>query len=96
MKEEEKLNETQQLAFKIADELSEGREFECDSFDIYRGAMRMADWKDQHPRKGLWDGEKVIGWLKNNSHKYVVCDESDFSHYAYNSLIDDLRKAMEE
>ena len=46
-KEEEKLNKNEQLALKIAEELSEGCEFECDSLDIYKGAMKMADWKDK-------------------------------------------------
>ena len=58
--------------------------------------IKGAEYADQHPRKELWDAEKVIEWLKNNSHKYVVCDESDFSHYAYNSLIENLHKAMED
>lgn len=95
MKEEEKLNETQQLAFKIADELSEGREFECDSFDIYRGAMRMADWKDQHPRKGLWDSKKVIKWLRANIDNYVNYNVKTNEHFV-NDFEEDLRKAMEE
>ena len=55
-----------------------------------------AKWADQHPRKGLWDAEKVIEWLKDNSKKYVVCYEDGYSHYAHKSLVEDLRKAMEE
>jgi len=46
-REEEKFNDNEQLALKIAEELSEGREFECSSLDIYDGAMKMADWKDK-------------------------------------------------
>ena len=28
--------------------------------------IRGAEWADKHPRKGLWDAEKVIEWIKNN------------------------------
>jgi hypothetical protein len=30
------------------------------------GYIKGAKWADQHPRKGLWDAEKVIEWLKKN------------------------------
>lgn len=93
-REEEKLNENEQLALKIAEELSEGREFKCDSLDIYKGAMKMADWKDQHPRKGLWDSEKVIEWLKEYTDDYFVRDTDD-SWLREDDFIRDLRKAME-
>lgn len=91
--EEEKLNENEQLALKIAEELSEGREFECDSLDIYKGAMKMADWKDQHPRKGLWDSDRVIAWLKEHIGEYYMTNE--FEEF-FDSMYEDLRKAMLE
>ncbi len=51
-------------------------------------AIKAIEWADQHPRKGLWDAEKVIYWLRAN-----------FEQYAYNYGIDEviggLRKAME-
>ena len=97
--EEEKLNENEQLALKIAEELSEGREFECDSLDIYKGAMKMADWKDQHPRKGLWDAEKVCKYLENHAGHYMTLENDEDgelqSVFYQKGLIEDLRKAME-
>lgn len=88
-REEKILNDNEQLALKIADELSEGREFECDSLDIYTGAMKMADWKDQHPRKGLVDIEKVIEYMKKNS-RFNYLLETDWE------VLEDLRKAMDD
>lgn len=93
-REEGKLNENEQLALKIAEELSEGREFECDSLDIYKGAMKMADWKDQHPREGLWDSEKVIGWLRANIDNYANYDVKTDECFV-NDFEEDLCKAME-
>lgn len=57
--------------------------------NCYHHYIQGAEWADQHPRKGLWDAQKVIQWLKEN-----------FEHYAYNYGIDEviggLRKAMED
>lgn len=33
---------------------------------VYDRFLEGAEWADQHPRKGLWDAEKVIEWLKRN------------------------------
>ena len=63
----------------------------CDgwNYDFIEGAK----WADQHPRKGLWDAEKVIEWLNS----------VDFSNYVENlsvvyvgQLKHDLIKAMED
>jgi hypothetical protein len=43
-----------------------------------------AQWADEHPRKGLWDKEKVIGWLK---------EHITFENHG---LVEELCKAMEE
>lgn len=40
--------------------------------------------------------EKTCEWLKDNSKKYVVCYEDGYSHYAYNSMINDLKNYMED
>lgn len=56
MTNEEKPNGNEQLALKIAEELSEGREFECDSLDIYKGAMKMAQLKEE--QLGWHDAKK--------------------------------------
>ena len=99
-KEEEKFNENEQLALKIAEELSEGREFECDSLDIYKGAMKMADWKDQHPREGLWDAEKVCKYLENHAGHYMTLENDEDgelqSVFYQKGLVEDLCKAMED
>lgn len=61
----------------------------------YNRFLEGANWADQHPRKGLWDAEKVIEWLRNNSSKYMT-EGINYPHYAYNALVDDLTKAMED
>ena len=40
--------------------------------------------------------EKTCEWLKDNSKKYVVCYEDGYSHYAYNSMIDDFKNYMQD
>ena len=54
-----------------------------------------AKWADEHPRKGLWDSEKVIMWLRANIDNYAnynvrtdECFVDDFE--------EELIKAMEE
>lgn len=39
--------------------------------------------------------EKAEKWLKDNSKKYVVCYEDGYSHYAYNSMIEDFKNYMQ-
>ena len=50
---------------------------------------------DQHPRKGLWDSEKVCEWLKENAWIYdivqVHCVQTNID-----DIIHDLHKAMED
>ena len=38
-----------------------------------------AEFADQHPRKGLWDAEKVIEWLMNNINNYL--SKSNYLQY---------------
>lgn len=79
-REEEKLNENEQLALKIAEELSEGREFECDSLDIYKGAMKMAKWKDEQTKHlyeiiiKLWD---MLDWIDTYADLKIDGSEKD-------------------
>lgn len=84
-REEEKLNDNEQLALKIAEELSEGREFECDSLDIYKGAMKMADWKEQQMI------EKMINWLALHAELY-----GSFNGGKLNEMAVAIKKAMED
>lgn len=57
-----------------------------------------AEWADQHPRKGLWDSEKVIEWLKNNASQYMEDNHKygEGCEYDTAELVKDLAKAMEE
>ena len=52
--------------------------------------IRGSEWADQHPKKGLWDTEKVIGWLMNNIHNYLVNGRD------IDLIYEDLCKAMED
>lgn len=47
---------------------------------------KQVDWKEQHPRKGLWDSKKVIKWLRDNQQGFILTDMD----------IEGLCKAMEE
>jgi hypothetical protein len=40
--------------------------------------------------------DKACEWLKGNSKKYVVCYEDGYSHYAYNSMIEDFKNYMQD
>lgn len=52
----------------------------------------LADWKDAHPSKGLWDGKKVLEWLKNNiDDYYTTCEFEEW----FDAMFDDLRKEIE-
>lgn len=55
------------------------------------------DWADQHPRKGLWDSEKVTEWLENHvrDYKYYDCDYQD-GNIDVDNLVEGLKKAMED
>ena len=48
-------------------------------------------WADEHPRKGLWDVEKVTKFIKDNVREY---HKSGVFHV--DDFINDLRKAMED
>lgn len=63
--------------------------------NCYHHYIQGAEWADQHPRKGLWDAEKVCEWLKENAWLYdivqVYCVQTNID-----DIIRDLRKAMED
>lgn len=64
---------------------------------LHKKFLEMAEWKDgQSKEKEQQLIDKACEWLKNNAAKYVVCDESDYHHYAYKTLTEDFKKAMEE
>lgn len=62
--------------------------------NCYHHYIQGAEWADQHPRKGLWDAEKVekvLGNLLFNKEKKIYRAYLD-----YDAFFEDLRKAMEE
>ena len=59
------------------------------------GFSTGADWADQHPRKGLWDSEKVIKWLRANIDNYANYNVKTDECFV-NDFEEDLCKAMEE
>ena len=63
----------------------------------YDSAMKMAEWCDSNPHKGLVDIKKVIEWLKNHVREFGSYD-SDFAdvNIDVDDLIETLTKAMEE
>ena len=70
-------------------------EFSCgDMADMF---LKGALYADQHPRKGLWDTQKVTEWLENHvrEFKYYDSDCSD-GNIDIEGLIETLTKAMEE
>lgn len=52
-----------------------------------------AKWADEHLRKGLWDAEKVINWLKANIDNYANYNVKTDECFV-NDFEEDLRKAM--
>ena len=53
------------------------------------------NWADQHPRKGLWNAEKVIKWLRANIDNYANYNVKTDECFV-NDFEEDLQKAMEE
>lgn len=59
--------------------------------NCYHHYTQGAEWADQHPRKGLWDANKVLAWISQNIESYCKLDAKNF-----NNLLFDLEKAMED
>jgi len=73
------------------------REIDNNYVDVTWAAKEAINWADQHPRKGLWDAQKVIEWLRNNAGTYLEDNRKygEGCEYDISELIKDLRKAME-
>lgn len=68
-----------------------------DEIIAYDAAVTMAEWADQHPRKGLWDSEKVCKFLYEKVMDITYLNEDNTNeHYDKDEFIEDLRKAMED
>lgn len=61
---------------------------------ILAALQDLADYKDQHPKKGFWDEQKVITWLQDNADSYTWYDEFEGESGMTDNFIEDLRKAM--
>lgn len=56
-----------------------------------------AEWADKHPRKGLWDKEKICKLLANMLVEVTYLDDKSITeHYDKYEFIEDFKKAMEE
>lgn len=88
--------EIKEKAKEIAESFRTARSFSRHPSDIaYEAAIQMADWADQNPRKGLWDSEKVIKWLRANIDNYAYYNVKT-DECGVNDFEEDLQKAMEE
>lgn len=94
-REEEKLkaiDDNAQLALEFTKEFNECIEKQVPKECAALAALQdLADWKDKHPRKGLWDANKVLAWISQNIESYCKLDAKNF-----NNLLFDLEKAMED
>lgn len=91
MKREESLKEEGRIT--LNEYVRELGDYTFGEESMVRMFVLGANYADQHPRKGLWDGEKVIGWLKENIGEYYMTNE--FEEY-FDSMYEDLKKAMED
>ena len=73
-------------------------ERKCELFevkDIAHDFVQGAIYADQHPRKGLWDAEKVIDYIYHHTHVRtfgdIVIDDMSVTEF-----IETMKKAMEE
>ena len=57
--------------------------------------IKGAEYADEHPRKGLWDSEKVIDYIYHHAHVRtfgdIVIDDMSVTEF-----IETMKKAMEE
>lgn len=65
--------EIKEFAHDYSEENYKGDSYEAyaEKEDIAKSCVNAIRWADQHPRKGLWDAEKVIKWLENNAGIYL-------------------------
>lgn len=89
--------EIKRFAHNYSEENYKGDSYEAyaEKEDIAKACVDSIKWADQHPRKGLWNAEKVIKWLRANIDNYAnynvktdECFVDDFEK--------DLCKAMED
>lgn len=82
---------------KAIEEEFEDHLFEDESDYIMQSSKfkKGIKWSDEHPRKGLWDAEKVIDYIYNHAHVRtfgdIVIDDMSVTEF-----IEAMKKAMEE
>ena len=82
----------EEKALKISEELSDGREFECNSLDIYDGAIKMAQWKDSQYKTAFvvtrsdlhYDEVEKVFFDKNKAEAYCKPFNEDENSYHRN------------
>ena len=55
-----------------------------------------ANYADQHPKKGLWDAEKICSFIEENIDNYLYINRDWNAPQIKSNFIEDLKKAMEE
>lgn len=99
-REEEKLrakDDNAQLALEFTKEFNECIEKQVPKESAVLAVLHdLADWKDQHPREGLWDAEKVCKVFKDYMLKERFFDNRLERTTIIDNVVHDLRKAMEE
>ena len=58
--------------------------------------IEAINWADQHPRKGLWDAEKICSFIEENIDNYLYINRDWNAPQIKSNFIEDLKKAMEE
>ena len=79
------------------------KDYDDEGKEVYNVAaeaacLEMAEWIDEHPRKGLVDIDKACEWLLDNVYGYIE-ESNNFSGgytFDFNSFLNDFRKSMEK
>ena len=74
----------EEKALDISVKLSENKEFDCTSLELYQAAMQMASWKEKQMIE-------VLGNLLFNKEEKIYRAYLD-----YDAFFEDLHKAMED
>ena len=72
--------------------------FETDKEECWYkiGLKEGLETADRHPRKGLWDAEKVCSFIEENIDNYLYINRDWNAPQIKSNFIEDLRKAMED
>lgn len=95
-REEEKQEKARELAIKYCKDIDpHGKEVYNIGCAI--ACCEMADWADQHPRKGLVDIDKIASFIKYHAQEFVyISTHSGEAKINEFKLVEAMYKAMEE